>query len=130
MAPHDEAGHSAARWSSQALGPRIDTTRLTSVMGTPRLRRTPTLALLRHCDLSTGASVKQVQTVRVFDSTEVTRQTYGRLWLGDDDHSRSVINAIVGAAKDQIRTDGVVQLRLCTVTGIRDRDCLPCNAHK
>ena len=55
-----------------------------------------------------GASVKQVQTVLGHASAVVTLRTYAHLWPGDDDRTRSIIDAVFGASADQVRTDGVL----------------------
>ncbi len=53
-----------------------------------------------------GASVKQVQTVLGHASPVVTLKVYAHLWPGDDDRTRSIIDAILGASADQVRTEG------------------------
>lgn len=55
-----------------------------------------------------GASVKQVQTVLGHASAVVTLRTYAHLWPGDDDRTRSIIDATFSASADQVRTDGVL----------------------
>jgi integrase len=55
-----------------------------------------------------GPSVKQVQTVLGHASAVVTLRTYAHLWPGDDDGTRSSIDAIFDADADQVRTDGVL----------------------
>ena len=55
-----------------------------------------------------GASVKQVQAVLGHASAVVTLRTYAHLWPGDDDRTRSIIDAIFGAPADQVRTNGVL----------------------
>ena len=55
-----------------------------------------------------GASVKQVQTVLGHASAVVTLRTYAHLWPGDDDRTRSIIDAIFSASADQVRTDEVL----------------------
>ncbi len=55
-----------------------------------------------------GASVKQVQTVLGHASALVTLRTYAHMWPGDDDRTRSIIDAVFGALADQVRTDGVL----------------------
>jgi len=55
-----------------------------------------------------GASVKQVQAVLGHASAVVTLRTYAHLWPGDDDRTRSIIDATFSASADQVRTDGVL----------------------
>jgi integrase len=55
-----------------------------------------------------GASVKQVQVVLGHASAVVTLRTYAHLWPGDDDRTRSIIDAVFGASADQVRTDGAL----------------------
>ena len=55
-----------------------------------------------------GASVKQVQTVLGHASAVVTLRTYAHLWPGDDDRTRSIIDAIFSVSADQVRTKGVL----------------------
>jgi integrase len=54
-----------------------------------------------------GASVKQVQSVVRHASAVVTLRTYAQRRPGDDDRTRSIIDALLGAPADQVRTDGV-----------------------
>jgi len=57
----------------------------------------------------TGRGAKRtVQTVLGHASAVVTLRTYAHLWPGDDDRTRSIIDAIFGASADQVRTDGVL----------------------
>ena len=51
-----------------------------------------------------GASVKQGQTVQGHASALVTLRTYAHLWSGDDDRTRSIIDAIFSVSADQVRT--------------------------
>jgi integrase len=55
-----------------------------------------------------GASVKQVQTVLGHASAVVTLRTYAHLWPGDDDRTRSIIDAVFDVSADRVRTDGVL----------------------
>jgi integrase len=67
---------------------------------------------LRHLYASAliagGASVKQVQTVLGHASPVVTLRTYAHLWPGDDDRTRSIIDAVFDVSADQVRTDGAL----------------------
>lgn len=67
---------------------------------------------LRHFTASAliagGASVKQVQTVLGHSSAAITLRVYSHLWPGDDDRTRSVMDAVLGARADQVRTREVV----------------------
>jgi hypothetical protein len=47
-----------------------------------------------------GASVKQVQTVLGHANAMITLRTYAHLWPGDDDRTRSVMDAVL----DVLRT--------------------------
>lgn len=51
-----------------------------------------------------GASVRQVQAVLGHSSAVITLRTYAHLWPGDDDRTRSIIDAVFGAVADQVRT--------------------------
>ncbi|MDQ2782710.1 MAG: site-specific integrase [Actinomycetota bacterium] len=51
-----------------------------------------------------GASVRQVQAVLGHSSAVITLRTYAHLWPGDDDRTRSIIDAVLGEAADQVRT--------------------------
>ena len=67
---------------------------------------------LRHSYASAliagGASVKQVQMVLGHASAVLTLRTYAHLWPGDDDRTRSIIDAIFSVSADQVRTDEVL----------------------
>ena len=52
-----------------------------------------------------GASVKQVQTVLGHASAVVTLRTYAHLWPGDDDRTRSIMDAVLSPPKDSARTE-------------------------
>ncbi len=52
-----------------------------------------------------GASVKQVQMVLGHASAVVTLRTYAHLWPGDDDRTRSIIDAVLSPPKDSVRTE-------------------------
>ena len=55
-----------------------------------------------------GASVKQVQVVLAHASAVVTLRIYAHLWPGDDIRTRSIIDAILSASADLVRTDEVL----------------------
>ena len=55
-----------------------------------------------------GASVKQVQMVLGHASAMVTLRTYAHLWPGDDDRTRSIIDAVFDVPADQVRTKGAL----------------------
>lgn len=67
---------------------------------------------LRHFTASAliggGASVKQVQTVLGHGSAKQTLDTYSHMWPGDDDRTRAVMDAVLGAPADHLRTEEVV----------------------
>jgi integrase len=46
-----------------------------------------------------GASVKQVQTVLGHSSAVITLRTYAHLWPGDEDRTRSVMDATLGVLR-------------------------------
>lgn len=52
-----------------------------------------------------GASVKQVQMVLGHASAVITLRTYAHLWPGDDDRTRSIIDAVLSPHKDSVRTE-------------------------
>lgn len=54
--------------------------------------------------IAAGASVRQVQAVLGHSSAVITLRTYAHLWPGDDDRTRSIIDAVFGAVADQVRT--------------------------
>lgn len=54
-----------------------------------------------------GASVKVVQTRLGHGSAVVTLNTYGHLWPGDDELTRTVMDAAFGLLADSLRTKGV-----------------------
>lgn len=54
-----------------------------------------------------GASVKVVQTRLGHGSAVVTLNTYGHLWPGDDELTRTVMDAAFGPLADSLRTEGV-----------------------
>ncbi len=54
-----------------------------------------------------GASVRQVQAVLSHSSAVITLRTYAHLWPGDDDRTRSIIDAVLGEVADQVRTSEV-----------------------
>ena len=70
-----------------------------------------TAQALRHFYASAliagGASVKQVQTVLGHASAVVTLRTYAHLWPGDDDRTRSIMDAVLSPPKDSARTENV-----------------------
>lgn len=49
--------------------------------------------------ISGGASVKQVQTVLGHSSAVITLRTYAHLWPGDEDRTRSVVDAALGVLR-------------------------------
>jgi len=53
-----------------------------------------------------GASVKQVQTVLGHASAVITLRTYAHLWPGDEDRTRSVMDAALSPLADSLRTEG------------------------
>ncbi len=55
--------------------------------------------------ISGGASVKQVQTVLGHSSAAITLRVYSHLWPGDDDRTRSVMDAALDPLADQVRTE-------------------------
>jgi integrase len=58
--------------------------------------------------ISGGASVKQVQAFLGHASAMVTLRTYAHLWPGDEDRTRSVLDAALGplgARADSLRTE-------------------------
>jgi integrase len=55
--------------------------------------------------ISGGASVKQVQTVLGHSSAAITLRVYSHLWPGDDDRTRSVMDAALGILADSVRTE-------------------------
>ncbi|GAB3663535.1 site-specific integrase [Nocardioides korecus] len=52
-----------------------------------------------------GASVKQVQTVLGHASAVITLRTYAHLWPGDEDRTRSVMDAALSPLADSLRTE-------------------------
>lgn len=64
---------------------------------------------LRHFTASAliggGASVKSVQTVLGHSSAAITLRVYSHLWPGDEDRTRSVMDAALTAPADQVRTE-------------------------
>jgi integrase len=64
---------------------------------------------LRHCFasalISGGASVKQVQTVLGHSSAMVTLKVYSHLWPGDEDRTRSIIEANFGLLRTRCGPD-------------------------
>jgi integrase len=46
-----------------------------------------------------GASVKQVQVVLGHSSATITLRIYSHLWPGDEDRTRSIIDAEIGALR-------------------------------
>ena len=67
---------------------------------------------LRHFTASAliggGASVKQVQAVLGHSTAAQTLTVYSHLWPGDDDRTRAVMDAVLGAPADSPRTEEVV----------------------
>jgi integrase len=58
--------------------------------------------------ISGGASVKQVRALLGHASAVVTLRTYSHLWPGDEDRTRSVLDAALdplGAHADSLRTE-------------------------
>ena len=55
--------------------------------------------------ISGGASVKQVQTVLGHSSAAITLRVYSHLWPGDEDRTRSVMDAVLSPVADYLRTD-------------------------
>ena len=62
-------------------------------------------ALAASALISGGASVKQVQTFLGHASAVVTLRIYAHMWPGDDDRTRSIIDAILSPPKDSARTE-------------------------
>lgn len=58
---------------------------------------------LRHffasCLIAGGASVKQVQAVLGHASAMITLRTYSHLWPGDEDRTRSIVDATLGVLR-------------------------------
>jgi integrase len=69
------------------------------------LRATPTGYFYASALIAGGASVKQVQTVLGHASAVVTLRTYAHLWPGDDDRTRSIMDAVLSPPKDSARTE-------------------------
>lgn len=67
---------------------------------------------LRHFTASAliagGASVKSVQTVLGHSSAAITLKVYSHLWPGDEDRTRSVMDAALTAPADQVRTNATL----------------------
>lgn len=67
---------------------------------------------LRHFTASAliagGASVKSVQTVLGHSSAAITLRVYSHLWPGDEDRTRSVLDAALTAPSDQVRTNSTL----------------------
>jgi len=67
---------------------------------------------LRHFTASAliagGASVKSVQTVLGHSSAAITLRVYSHLWPGDEDRTRSVLDAALTAPADQVRTNSTL----------------------
>ena len=59
--------------------------------------------------ISGGASVKQVQAVLGHSSAVITLRVYSHLWPGDDDRTRSVMDAALGPLADSVRTERASQ---------------------
>jgi integrase len=57
--------------------------------------------------ISGGASVKQVQTVLGHASAVITLRTYSHMWPGDEDRTRSIMDAALSPLADSVRTEGV-----------------------
>lgn len=68
---------------------------------------------LRHFTASAliagGASVKSVQTVLGHSSAAITLRVYSHLWPGDEDRTRSVMDAALAAPADRVRTSTSLQ---------------------
>jgi integrase len=56
-----------------------------------------------------GASVKVVQARLGHGSAVVTLNTYGHLWPGDDDLTRTVMDAACGILADSLRTSAAAE---------------------
>lgn len=56
--------------------------------------------------ISGGASVKQVQTVLGHASAVITLKVYSHLWPGDEDRTRSAMDAALSPLADSLRTEG------------------------
>jgi integrase len=56
-----------------------------------------------------GASVKVVQTRLGHASAVTTLNTYGHLWPGDDDLTRTVMDAAFGLLADSLRTNAAAE---------------------
>ena len=54
--------------------------------------------------ISGGASVKQVQSVLGHASAVITLEVYSHLWPGDEDRTRSVMDAALNPLEDNLRT--------------------------
>ena len=77
-------------WRDATVGAKVDN------LSTHDLRHLYASALIAE-----GASVKQVQTVLGHANAMITLRTYAHLWSGDDDRTRSVIDAVL----DVVRTE-------------------------
>ena len=68
-----------------------------------------------------AASAKQVQTALGCACAVVALKVWAHVWPGDDDRTRSVIDAIFDASVDRVRTDGLpfVQVRNLRASGGR-----------
>lgn len=62
--------------------------------GHPRLRHFHTSALIAG-----GASVKRVQPVLGHASAVITLRIYARLWPGEEDRTRSAVDAVFGGLR-------------------------------
>ena len=64
---------------------------------------------LRHCFasalISGGASVKQVQAALGHSSATVTLKVYSHLWPGDEDRTRSIVEATFGLLRTRCGPD-------------------------
>lgn len=116
LAAHLAAGYGSGEWlfSADELGEPLTYRRWKRVWaralaGTGLELKTHTL---RHFTasalISGGASVKQVQMVLGHSSAAITLRVYSHLWPGDDERTRSVIDAAMRASADRVRTGDAV----------------------
>jgi integrase len=84
-------------WRDATSAPKVD-------VNTHALRHFAASALI-----SGGASVRQVQTVLGHSSAAIAPRVHSRLWPGDDERVRAVMDGALVALADQVRTKLVIE---------------------
>lgn len=98
----DEFGHPVNYWNWQNSFNRL-VKKLGYEFTTHDLRHFAASALI-----SGGASVKQVQTFLGHSSASTTLDTYSHLWPGDEDRTRTVLDAALASLPARLRPVGTV----------------------